>query len=170
MWALGVVLYTMLYGQFPFYDSIPHELFRKIKTAEFILPNDGRVSDNTKTLIGLLLMLDPQKRLTASGVLDFLRNTMTAWYLTNTVTEPAQVVPDIDEESSSDSTKEFESSSRLRAPELELRLTKYRDNGSNKEPRLSLTRESLTQPPIRRISEDARPLTAAEILAHRHLL
>ena len=38
MWALGVVLYTMLYGQFPFYDSIPHELFRKIKTAEFVLP------------------------------------------------------------------------------------------------------------------------------------
>lgn len=41
--------------------------------------SDGRVSDNTKSLIGLLLMLDPQKRLTASGVLDFLRNTMTAW-------------------------------------------------------------------------------------------
>lgn len=170
MWALGVVLYTMLYGQFPFYDSIPHELFRKIKTAEFVLPNDGRVSDNTKSLIGLLLMLDPQKRLTASGVLDFLRNTMTARYLSNTVSEPAQVVPDIDEESSSDSTKEFDSSSRLRAPELELRLSKYRDNVSNKEPRLTLTRESLTQPPIRRISEDARPLTAAEILAHRHLL
>lgn len=171
MWALGVVLYTMLYGQFPFYDSIPHELFRKIKTAEFVLPNDGRVSDNTKSLIGLLLMLDPQKRLTASGVLDFLRNTMTASrYLSNTVSEPAQVVPDTDEESSSDSTKEFDSSSRLRAPELELRLSKYRDNVSNKEPRLTLTRESLTQPPIRRISEDARPLTAAEILAHRHLL
>lgn len=38
MWALGVVLYTMLYGQFPFYDSVPHELFRKIKSAEFIIP------------------------------------------------------------------------------------------------------------------------------------
>ena len=43
--------------------------------------SDGRVSDNTKSLIGLLLMLDPQKRLTASGVLDFLRNTMTAWWV-----------------------------------------------------------------------------------------
>ena len=39
------------------------------------------MSDNTKSLIGLLLMLDPQKRLTASGVLDFLRNTMTAWWV-----------------------------------------------------------------------------------------
>ena len=38
MWALGVVLYTMLYGQFPFYDSVPHELFRKIKAAEFAIP------------------------------------------------------------------------------------------------------------------------------------
>lgn len=38
MWALGVVLYTMLYGQFPFYDSVPQELFRKIKTAEYVIP------------------------------------------------------------------------------------------------------------------------------------
>jgi len=91
-------------------------------------------------------------------------------YLSNTISEPAQVVPDIDEGSSGDSKDGFESSSRLRQPELELRLTKYRDNVNNKEPRVTLTRESLTQPPIRRISEDARPLTAAEILAHRHLL
>ena len=91
-------------------------------------------------------------------------------YLTNTISEPAQVVPDINEGSSGDTKDGFESSSRLRQPELELRLTKYRDNVNNKEPRVTLTRESLTQPPIRRISEDARPLTAAEILAHRHLL
>ena len=38
MWALGVVLFTMLYGQFPFYDSVPQELFRKIKSAEFSIP------------------------------------------------------------------------------------------------------------------------------------
>lgn len=38
MWALGVVLFTMLYGQFPFYDSIPQELFRKIKAAEYTIP------------------------------------------------------------------------------------------------------------------------------------
>nr|KAG5711105.1 hypothetical protein BaRGS_004749 [Batillaria attramentaria] len=38
MWALGVVLFTMLYGQFPFYDSVPQELFRKIKSAEYTIP------------------------------------------------------------------------------------------------------------------------------------
>lgn len=38
MWALGVVLFTMLYGQFPFYDSVPQELFRKIKAAEYTIP------------------------------------------------------------------------------------------------------------------------------------
>jgi len=38
MWALGVILYTMLYGQFPFFDQTPSELFRKIKAAEFSIP------------------------------------------------------------------------------------------------------------------------------------
>ena len=38
MWALGVVLFTMLYGQFPFYDNVPHELFRKIKAADYKMP------------------------------------------------------------------------------------------------------------------------------------
>jgi serine/threonine-protein kinase 40 len=38
MWALGVLLYTMLYGQFPFYDNTPQELFRKIKAVEYTIP------------------------------------------------------------------------------------------------------------------------------------
>ena len=38
LWALGVLLYTMLYGQFPFYDNVPFELFRKIKNAEYTIP------------------------------------------------------------------------------------------------------------------------------------
>ena len=38
MWALGVLLYTMLYGQFPFYDDDPEELFKKIKAADYVIP------------------------------------------------------------------------------------------------------------------------------------
>jgi serine/threonine-protein kinase 40 len=49
MWALGVVLFTMLYGQFPFYDSVPQELFRKIKAADFTIPRfDGIKSEFLK--------------------------------------------------------------------------------------------------------------------------
>jgi serine/threonine protein kinase len=38
MWAMGVLLYTMLYGQFPFYDEHQQELFKKIKAADFSIP------------------------------------------------------------------------------------------------------------------------------------
>lgn len=38
MWAMGVLLYTMLYGQFPFYDNDPQELFKKIKAADYLIP------------------------------------------------------------------------------------------------------------------------------------
>lgn len=38
MWALGVVLFTMLFGQFPFYDSSPTQLFSKIKAANYNIP------------------------------------------------------------------------------------------------------------------------------------
>ncbi|XP_028936599.1 serine/threonine-protein kinase 40 isoform X1 [Ornithorhynchus anatinus] len=79
MWALGVVLFTMLYGQFPFYDSIPQELFRKIKAAEYMIPEDGRVSENTVCLIRKLLVLDPQQRLAASEVLDSLSSIIASW-------------------------------------------------------------------------------------------
>uniref|UniRef100_A0A803VAU9 Serine/threonine-protein kinase 40 n=2 Tax=Ficedula albicollis TaxID=59894 RepID=A0A803VAU9_FICAL len=98
MWALGVVLFTMLYGQFPFYDSIPQELFRKIKAAEYTIPEDGRVSENTVCLIRKLLVLDPQQRLTASEVLDSLSSIITSWQSMSSLSGPLQVVPDIDDQ------------------------------------------------------------------------
>lgn len=38
MWSLGVILYTMLYGQFPFYDQEPKKLFSKIKAVDYTIP------------------------------------------------------------------------------------------------------------------------------------
>nr|XP_018914855.1 PREDICTED: serine/threonine-protein kinase 40-like [Bemisia tabaci] len=95
MWALGVVLFTMLYGQFPFYDSSPTQLFNKIKAADFMIPNDGRVSELTKHLIRRLLVLEPRFRLTASEVKDILMFIITT--NSRSYYEPLQVVPDIDD-------------------------------------------------------------------------
>ncbi|KAI8791794.1 chitinase protein PB1E7.04c [Biomphalaria glabrata] len=94
MWALGVVLFTMLYGQFPFYDCLPQELFRKIKSAEFTIPNDGRVSEDTKQLIQQLITLDPQTRMTAGQVVDALKHIIGKWKVMMTC-DTDQVVPDI---------------------------------------------------------------------------
>lgn len=38
MWALGVVLYTMLYGQFPFCDTSLAQLFSRIQAANYNIP------------------------------------------------------------------------------------------------------------------------------------
>ncbi|XP_039288111.1 serine/threonine-protein kinase 40 [Nilaparvata lugens] len=105
MWALGVVLFTMLYGQFPFYDSSPTQLFHKIKAADYTIPNDGRVSESTKDIIRGLLVLDPAKRLTASEVVDSLSAIIATNRYLNSSLVPLQEVPDID-----DKLKEDESS------------------------------------------------------------
>lgn len=38
MWAMGVLLYTMYCGQFPFYDNARENLFKKICAGAFIVP------------------------------------------------------------------------------------------------------------------------------------
>ncbi|EDV24637.1 uncharacterized protein TRIADDRAFT_26082 [Trichoplax adhaerens] len=79
IWALGVVLFTMLYGQFPFYDNMPHELFRKIKAAEYLLPDDHRVSPAVKCIIKKILVLNPKKRPTASDLLRHSYSLLYTW-------------------------------------------------------------------------------------------
>lgn len=39
IWALGVVLFMMLCGRFPFYESTSPALFRKIRAADYVLPS-----------------------------------------------------------------------------------------------------------------------------------
>ncbi|GFR06802.1 hypothetical protein TNCT_609431 [Trichonephila clavata] len=95
MWALGVVLFTMLYGQFPFYDSVPQELFRKIKAAEYTIPStDGRVSESANEIIKNLLVLNPTKRMTADQVLDALSTILADWHMTMSIENDFQIVPE----------------------------------------------------------------------------
>ena len=120
MWALGVMLYTMLYGRFPFYDSDPRKLFRKIKTADFEFPVDdvkddggggllsqqnpqqprvrrGRVEDGCLRLIRGILRLDPSSRLTADEALDAVESIFATWRRLS-ASPSTQVVPEFVDE------------------------------------------------------------------------
>ncbi|XP_013147602.1 PREDICTED: serine/threonine-protein kinase 40-like [Papilio polytes] len=98
MWALGVVLYTMLYGQFPFCDTSLTQLFSRIQAANYNIPPDGnsvQVSDNTVFLIQRLLVKDPKHRLLADDVLDQLSSIIASYVIVPNPPEDLQVVPDV---------------------------------------------------------------------------
>ena len=66
MWALGVILYTLLSGFFPFRGQTEKDLFRKIARGLFAMPD--AISIEAKRVLGRLLTLDPTKRPTAKEV------------------------------------------------------------------------------------------------------
>ncbi|KAK7108000.1 serine/threonine-protein kinase 40-like [Littorina saxatilis] len=180
MWALGVVLFTMVYGQFPFYDSSPQELFRKIKGAEYSIPHDGRVSDATKMVIRRLLQLDSQVRMTASQVLDAL-GTIIAQWRAMAYSGPLQVVPDIDDEdndykrsNSSDSTSSS-ASDNAAAPgmsDLETKLLHLQSDMLSEAPKvrtITKRKRELTPTTVTRLNTDAQRLSATEMHWYRHL-
>ncbi|EAA14781.4 AGAP008948-PA [Anopheles gambiae str. PEST] len=68
MWALGVILYTIVYGKFPFLDTTPSALFRKIREADYSIPSGFNTTYETKSLIKRMLTLSPDERLTATEV------------------------------------------------------------------------------------------------------
>lgn len=68
VWSLGVILYTMLVGRYPFQDTEPAALFTKIRRGLFTIPES--LSPKAKCLIRCLLRREPADRLTASEILD----------------------------------------------------------------------------------------------------
>ncbi|GAB0199485.1 serine/threonine-protein kinase 40 [Grus japonensis] len=175
MWALGVVLFTMLYGQFPFYDSIPQELFRKIKAAEYTIPEDGRVSENTVCLIRKLLVLDPQQRLTASEVLDSLSSIIASWQSMSSLSGPLQVVPDIDDQvANPEHPQEVKVTEECSQYEFEnymrQQLLLAEEKNTLHEAKSFLQKRQFGNiPPVRRLGHDAQPMNPldAAILAQR---
>jgi len=71
MWSVGCIVYLLLSGNLPFMGRSQKELFRKIVAGKFVFDDDDwdDVSDDAKDLIRKLLVLDPDKRLTATDAL-----------------------------------------------------------------------------------------------------
>lgn len=67
VWSLGVMLYTLLVGRYPFHDSDPSTLFSKIRRGQFCIPD--HVSPKARCLIRSLLRREPSERLTAPEIL-----------------------------------------------------------------------------------------------------
>ncbi|XP_054430139.1 tribbles homolog 3 [Pteronotus mesoamericanus] len=67
VWSLGVALFTMLAGHYPFQDSEPALLFSKIRRGTYALPQG--LSAPARCLVHCLLRREPAERLMASGIL-----------------------------------------------------------------------------------------------------
>eukprot|EP00826_Nyctotherus_ovalis_P020617 TRINITY_DN16491_c0_g1_i1.p1 TRINITY_DN16491_c0_g1~~TRINITY_DN16491_c0_g1_i1.p1 ORF type:complete len:103 (+),score=19.90 TRINITY_DN16491_c0_g1_i1:67-375(+) len=72
MWALGVILYSMLFGRYPFSGNSDPELIKSIKEGAVKFPDEVTVS--TQKIIRHLLEVNPDKRLTARELLVSLSN------------------------------------------------------------------------------------------------
>lgn len=61
VWSLGVVLFVMLLGRYPFFDQNPAQLFAKIRQAQLCLPPKS-LSPEARLLIRGLLRKNPAER------------------------------------------------------------------------------------------------------------
>jgi calcium-dependent protein kinase len=71
MWSIGVLLYTLVSGYLPFQGKDSHELFSRIRKADFHFKHKEfeTISDLCKDFITKLLVVNPNKRLSGSQAL-----------------------------------------------------------------------------------------------------
>lgn len=72
MWAIGVIMYTLLVGCPPFWHRKQMYMLRAIMEGKYSFHNPewDDISDAPKDLISRLLVVDPSKRLTADEALE----------------------------------------------------------------------------------------------------
>ena len=67
MWGLGILLYALLCGCFPFRAKSYPDLYRRIARGSFTIPDE--LSSPVRDLIRQLLTVDPYTRITSANVL-----------------------------------------------------------------------------------------------------
>lgn len=66
VWSLGILLFNMLCGCFPFPGSTERELLKTVPKGEFLFP--VLVSEETERMVRKMLCVDPEKRASASKI------------------------------------------------------------------------------------------------------
>jgi len=71
MWSIGVITYILLCGFPPFYGDTVPEIFEQIMEANFDYPEEywGSITKEAKDFINKLLVVDAEKRLSATDAL-----------------------------------------------------------------------------------------------------
>ena len=70
IWSLGVLLFSMLYGRFPFKGQTQKELFEKINEAKVEFPNDIEINDKIKILLLKIFVTIPPQRPSLQEILN----------------------------------------------------------------------------------------------------
>ena len=68
LWSLGIILYTLLVGHYPFFDTNPQNLFTKIRCGYYHMPES--ISFLARAVIGSLLAYEPATRMPAADILQ----------------------------------------------------------------------------------------------------
>ena len=68
-WSLGIVLFTMLLGRYPFHHQAITTMFAKIARGKFQIPPSSCLSLDAKILLRSLIRLKPEERLLPSEIL-----------------------------------------------------------------------------------------------------
>jgi serine/threonine protein kinase len=69
-WSLGIVLYTLLLGRYPFHHPTIATMFAKIARAKFQIPPSSGLSLDAKLLLRSLIRPKPSERLLPSEILS----------------------------------------------------------------------------------------------------
>mmetsp|Transcript_34634 Transcript_34634/g.69966 ORF Transcript_34634/g.69966 Transcript_34634/m.69966 type:complete len:781 (-) Transcript_34634:3058-5400(-) len=72
MWSVGIIIYVLLVGYPPFMEENQRQLFRKIRMGEYEFYREDweDISAPAKDLISKLLVVDPNRRITANAALQ----------------------------------------------------------------------------------------------------
>jgi serum/glucocorticoid-regulated kinase 2 len=73
-WSLGTLLFEMLTGLPPFFNSNLHVMYEKILRAKLVFPTSVPLSADAKSFLQALLERSPSKRLGAGGVDEIKRH------------------------------------------------------------------------------------------------